>query len=218
MSQFQANKFNVAWFKLAEFVGRKEKERALGVYRLLVHSLPEESLAAQLEGDLLLAFNDIKALECYVRAAGLYERDGKIIQAIAIREHCTLLDADAQEEHFAHLVKLYAQINDAVKMARSLNNLIKYLIGKDRFGRALEIINETTLSADQKCAAYEFFVCEFLRCRIFNKITLGEPLDFIINEFKSHKADARIMPFLGALSVLSADAHDYVFAALTSNN
>ena len=103
MSQLQTNKFNVAWFKLAEFVARKEKERALGVYRLLVHSLHDESLAAQLEGDLLLAFNDGKALECYEKAACLYERAGKTIQAIAVREHCALLDAGTPE-HFTHLI------------------------------------------------------------------------------------------------------------------
>ena len=41
--------YSVAWFKLAEFVTRKEKERAFGVYRLLSHSIADRAFAAQLE-------------------------------------------------------------------------------------------------------------------------------------------------------------------------
>jgi predicted negative regulator of RcsB-dependent stress response len=72
------DKFNVAWFKLAEFVGRKEKERALSVYRLLSHSLPDDAFAAQLEGDLFLAFcDDERAVDAYQKAARLYEKNGQ---------------------------------------------------------------------------------------------------------------------------------------------
>ena len=71
-------KFNVAWFKLAEFVGRKEKERALGVYRLLSHSLPDDAFAAQLRGRFLMAFYDEKAVDAYVKAARLYEKNQPI--------------------------------------------------------------------------------------------------------------------------------------------
>ncbi len=80
-----SEKCNVAWFKLAEFVGRKEKERALAVYRLLAYSLSNDAFTAQLEGDLLLAFEDAKAFELYDRAARLYERNGQ-------HEHAAHLD------------------------------------------------------------------------------------------------------------------------------
>lgn len=214
MSQFQTNKFNVAWFKLAEFVARKEKERALGVYRLLVHSLPEESLAAQLEGDLLLAFNDTKALECYEKAANLYERDGKIIQAVAVREHCALLDTE-NPEHFEQLVRLYAELKDIDKLMRALENLIKSLVRKDRASRALEIIAGTALENDRLCIAYELLVCEFLGYRPFNKTLLYEPLNFIITHYNAHASHPRITSFLGTLAALSKEAHEYVVAALT---
>ena len=58
MKHLPSDKYNVAWFKLAECVARGEKEKALGVYRLLVHSLDEPAFIRQLEGDLLLAFKD----------------------------------------------------------------------------------------------------------------------------------------------------------------
>lgn len=63
---------SIAWFKLAEFVGRKEKERALYLFRLLVHSLNDQGLIAQLEGDLLAAFGDEKAIDAYERAVRNY--------------------------------------------------------------------------------------------------------------------------------------------------
>lgn len=87
MSQLQTDKYTVAWFKLAEFVARKEKERALGIYRLLTHSLHDQAAAYQLEGDLFFAFADAKAFDSYTKAAELYEQQGKYIQAVAIYEH-----------------------------------------------------------------------------------------------------------------------------------
>jgi len=63
---------SIAWFKLAEFVGRKEKERALYLFRLLVHSIADTALVAQLEGDLLAAFGDEKAVDSYERAMRIY--------------------------------------------------------------------------------------------------------------------------------------------------
>ncbi|MBA3954177.1 hypothetical protein H0X48_02565 [Candidatus Dependentiae bacterium] len=92
MSQLQTDKYTVAWFKLAEFVARKEKERALGIYRLLTHSLHDQAVAYQLEGDLLFSFADAKALDSYTKAAELYEQQGKYIQALAIYEHFITLN------------------------------------------------------------------------------------------------------------------------------
>ena len=79
MKQFSGDKYNVAWFKLAEFVARGEKERAMGLYRLLVHSFDDSAFAHQLEGDLLLSFDDTQAVEKYLEAAYLYETQDRLI-------------------------------------------------------------------------------------------------------------------------------------------
>jgi len=97
------DKYTIAWFKLAEFVTRKEKERALGIYRLLVHSIQDEALALQLEGDLLLSFGDEKALEKYAKAAETYTNVGKYVQAAGIYEHCLALKPEAAT-HYGELV------------------------------------------------------------------------------------------------------------------
>ena len=85
MRHLPANKYNIAWFKLAECVSRGEKERALGVYRLLSHSLDDEAFVYQLEGDILLAFGDsLGAIQRYVYALQTYKRYTRFVEAAAI--------------------------------------------------------------------------------------------------------------------------------------
>lgn len=86
------DKYCIAWFKLAECVSRKEKERALGVYRLLYHSIDDEALAIQLEGDLLLFFDDAAAIAKYKKAAELYEKQERLALAIGVCEHIVTLN------------------------------------------------------------------------------------------------------------------------------
>ena len=106
MTPLSPEKYTVAWFTLAAFIARKEKERALGIYRLLTHSLHNEALAYQLEGDILLSFSDEKALSAYEKAAAFYEKQGAIVQAAAVYEHLVTLVPDYLD--YAHkLVRLY---------------------------------------------------------------------------------------------------------------
>jgi hypothetical protein len=94
MKETPTTKYSVAWFKLAEFVGRGEKERALGLYRLLVHSFTDRAYAYQLEGDLLLSFKDQDAQDKYIQAARLYQEDGNMLKAAAVYEHLLFLEPD----------------------------------------------------------------------------------------------------------------------------
>lgn len=94
MVPLPSEKFNIAWFKLAEFVGRKDKERAFTLFRLLVHALPDAAFVAQLEGDLLLAFKDERAAELYKRAALMYEEAGRVSDATAVYERMQYLRPD----------------------------------------------------------------------------------------------------------------------------
>ncbi|MFA6066065.1 MAG: hypothetical protein WC707_02680 [Candidatus Babeliaceae bacterium] len=110
MTQFSSEKYNVAWFKLAEFVVRKEKERALYMYRLLAHSFPDEAFSAQLEGDLLQAFHDTKSVECYMRAADTYQKKDRFIEAIGVLEHVMTLNSTA--DCCLKLLDLYNSINN----------------------------------------------------------------------------------------------------------
>ena len=92
MRHVPSDKYNVAWFKLAECVSRGEKERALGVYRLLAHSFGDEAFAYQLMGDLLLSFDDAQAIAKYQEAADRYTQEERWLEAAAVYEHLLTFD------------------------------------------------------------------------------------------------------------------------------
>jgi len=92
----------VAWFKLADLVSRKEKEKALNLYRLLSHSLEERAYALQVEGDILWSLEDNAAIEKYLQAAYLYKKEKKLTSSIAIYEHLLTLEP----HNFSHLKTL----------------------------------------------------------------------------------------------------------------
>ena len=83
---------SVAWFKLAYLITRKEREKALSVYRLLSHSFEDRAYALQLEGDILWALADQLASEKYKQAAFLYRQEKRWVNAIAVCEHMLSLD------------------------------------------------------------------------------------------------------------------------------
>ncbi len=83
-----------AWQAVAQAVTCKQKERALGIYRLLSRSFDNKAIAMQIEGDILLAFNDKPAaLEKYTQAAQRYQMQGDDIKARIINEHIELLQS-----------------------------------------------------------------------------------------------------------------------------
>ena len=92
MKHTQADKYTIAWFKIAECVSRGEKERALGVYRLLSHSFNDDAVARQLEADIYLSCNEQeRAVFLYKQAMELYKKSARFMEAAAIGEHLVLL-------------------------------------------------------------------------------------------------------------------------------
>lgn len=93
MKSFEKEKHSLAWFKLAECVLKGEKERAIGVYKLLYHSVGNDALATQLYADILLSFEDKDlAIQKYFEAIELYKKEEKFIEAIAIYEHLLAIE------------------------------------------------------------------------------------------------------------------------------
>jgi tetratricopeptide (TPR) repeat protein len=92
MKHMQADKYTIAWFKIAECVSRGEKERALGVYRLLSHSFNDDAISRQLEADIYLFCNEQeRAIFLYRQAIELYKKSKRLMEAAAISEHLILL-------------------------------------------------------------------------------------------------------------------------------
>jgi hemerythrin superfamily protein len=139
MKQLSGEKYNVAWFKLAEFVARGEKERALALYRLLTHSFDNVAFAAQLEGDLLLSFNDEEALVKYVNAANLFLAQEKVMQAAAIYEHLLTLRPDSLQYAF-ELYGLYAMMQHTKRMVELVEKIAPCVVKMQLFEKISELI------------------------------------------------------------------------------
>lgn len=114
MKLLSSGSYNIAWFKLADFVSRGEKERALMMYKLLMHSIQDEAFAHQLEADILISFHDYKAIDRYMLAADMYKQRGDYYKAIAVCEQSTTIKEDISQ--LTMLLDLYALIADQTKI------------------------------------------------------------------------------------------------------
>lgn len=135
MIKQDSNKQIVAWFKIAEFVSRGEKERALALYRLLAHAINDAAFAQQLEGDILLSFNDEQSFDRYAHAAQLYCKGGRLSEASAVYEHLLLL-APRNSERLQLIVDLYKQFPHQPRTFDALQHFIRLLVSQQEFEKA----------------------------------------------------------------------------------
>lgn len=145
VKQFSVDTYTIAWFSLAEYVARGEKERALGLFRLLSHSLQNPALVAQLEGDLLWAFNDQGAYEKYFRAAQLYVATEKMVYALGLFEHLIALTPDQlfYKEQLLLVVKGTQYAQDVIP---HIADVSRHYIEKKQFQMALDTITMVPLN------------------------------------------------------------------------
>lgn len=140
MKQSQPDKYSLAWFKLAECVSRREKERALGVYRLLSHSLHDVAFALQLEGDLLLAFDDkTNAVIKYRQAVLKYTQQERAREAVAVFEHVVLLEQPSIE-NVQHLLSFYVPLKFVQKIQHYTSLLIELNCKQQQFEQIQEVM------------------------------------------------------------------------------
>ena len=90
-------KYNQGWLKIAEFVLNGEKEKALGLYRLLRSSLNDKALLYLIEGNIYLSFNDkVNAITSYLQVISIYNNLGKYNEVYALSQHISLIKFKSQ--------------------------------------------------------------------------------------------------------------------------
>ena len=137
-----SDKYNVAWFKLAECVSRGEKERALGVYRLLIHSFEDKAFARQLEGDIFLAFGDEEtAAQKYGESVDLYKKDGRLFDAAGVCEHLLTLGVDTHT-YRPWLIGLYKNLHNMSKVIEHMKKQCYELFEKKKIESAEHLLEE----------------------------------------------------------------------------
>jgi len=142
MKQVQSDKYTIAWFKLAECVSRGEKERALGIYRLLSHSLDDPALVCQLKGDIFLSFNDKQeAVTHYYQAAQLYKKDNRILEAAAVYEHLLTIHPE-DKKYRTIIINLYNQLTIQSKIKEHVMVLVAQLLHDEQVDNVEQIMKK----------------------------------------------------------------------------
>lgn len=209
ITYLESDKFNIAWFKLAEFVARKEKERALGMYRLLAHSMTDQALAAQLQGDLLLAFNDDRALEAYLKAAELYEKEGKLVQAVAVCEHTAAMMPHCALEYFMRLSYLCERMGENNKACHYASLAVSLVLSKESLNYLLQYIEATACSAEHRLTLLEQTVLEVLTAEQRKQEDLSHILEQLVQGLIKLGDSKRLTTFMTLLASLQPSLHEY---------
>lgn len=193
----EADKYSVAWFKLAELVSRGEKERALGVYRLLSHSIEDEALVCQLEADLLWSFEDKNASERYQAAARLYCKTNRLLQAAAVYEHLHAIKPNI--EYLDQLCLLYKQLGNSAKLAQTIQKQAAFFLEKKEFEKAMSCFEQVVQYAHEKEEVIPLYVSLFLMCINTDEVMVYEQ---VINHF---------YPLLDLLALICTDKELHQF-------
>ena len=214
MKQLPSDKYNIAWFKLAEFVARGEKERALGIYRLLIHSFNDKALAAQLAGDLFLAFNDRPEAHIrYCHAAELYVLDGRLRQAAAVFEHVIALDP-ARHEYVRNVFRLYIQIPDVSRAEAYLELIMKEMLRTNSYEEHMSFIEQCV--ATQQALASQIYAKMALLCITHHAPERPTLLSITkaIHLLAHHEHTQELNNFLHALETLHISWYNQAYALL----
>ncbi len=139
MKTLTSESYNIAWFKLADFVARGEKERALTVLRLLMHSISDEALTYQLEGDILRAFQDFSAIDRYHTAAHLYQKLGKFQQAISSHQYAITFQEN--EKTLYALLNMHIMFEHKPGITSSFSKMAQYVIATQSSDYLIELTN-----------------------------------------------------------------------------
>jgi len=177
MKQLPSEKYSVAWFKLADCIARGEKERALGVYRLLSHSFDDPALACQLHADILLSLHDERAQEVYQEAAVLYHERNRLIEAAAVYEHLATIDSQ-NLFYRMQIIELYRELRIVSKVTQYLFQLVDDLMAQDQWKKAIEMSNQYETAGDLA------FTAQLHEKMFFHLINKDLPIDTIIAHAK----------------------------------
>lgn len=207
MKTLTSESYNIAWFKLADFVARGEKERALSVLRLLMHSVSDQALTYQLEGDILRAFQDNSAIDRYLSAANLYQKSGKFQQAISSHQHAVTFQEN--EKTLLALLQIYILSQQKFGIMATFSKLARLLITTqtpDYFVNYTNNISEK-LTLDIKIILQMQLVTSLLmHDATYEKISdiIQTTIDLLQQNFTDHKtSNSDLNKFLADIKALN---------------
>ncbi len=164
MRQVRSDKSNVAWFALAECISRGEKERALGVYRLLSHSFDDCALKVQLEADILWSFRDEGAIKKYQEAAEMFAKERRLLEATAVFEHVVTL-VPRSLYALDTLIQLYVAMGQPIKALSHTFTFLEVAAANKEVSRMRDVVQqlEQVLEPEPRAQLYQQFTIALLK-------------------------------------------------------
>ena len=206
MKTLTSESYNIAWFKLADFVARKEKERALSVLRLLMHSISDEALTYQLEGDILQAFQDYSAIDRYHAAAQMYQKLGKFQQAIS--SHHYAIRFQENEKTLSAILQLYIALEDKAGISSSFSKMADYIITTKNSDYLIDVTHAIAAPLPlniQTLLQTQLTVSILLYDADYKKISelIQNTLNFLQQDLKTAHTSSHLSQFLADLKILN---------------
>ncbi len=128
-----------------------------------MHSIPDQAFAYQLEGDILLAFDDDAAIDRYHLAANLYRKNGDYQKAIAVYEHAALCRSDLKI--LEALLDVYDVLQDQIGIIHSFARFAILAVKMKNFGLLINRLHVYLMTKDNLLKAelygYTFFALLF---------------------------------------------------------
>lgn len=210
MKHAQSDKYTIAWFKIAECVSRGEKERALGVYRLLSHSFNDNAVARQLEADIYFSFNEHKsAIVLYRQAMELYQKSKRFLEAAAVGEHLlVLLPEDVALMH--DVVNCYKMLDFSDKLIHHFSAMMAMYVARNEWDNVQKTIDWCALATNplHACLLYKHIIMAINPINEKSSLAIAcieKAIDALLNNnYEDHLQD-----FLASLSTINENLYDY---------
>ncbi len=201
-------KQSIAWFKLAEFVSRGEKERALSLLRLLTHSFHDKAYSKKLAAEILASFDDELAFAEYVQAALLYRAQGDLIEAVWIYEFLTVMQPEAAE-YFEKVITLFQELKNTEKILQYQKQLCELLLSKGRVDKGITVFEEMEqqLDAHEKLLFTQKIVLAALTHRYPHQEMVTSYLKKTLEGFLRFSGESELTKFLSSLQALNGIWH-----------
>jgi len=205
---------SIAWFKLAEFVTRGEKERALSLFRLLTHSFADQAFIKKLEAEILASFDDGQAFSEYIQAAHLYRSKGQPIEAASIYETLVVFQPD-RPEYCEKIISLFNELGHKEKTIQYQKQLCSLFLAQDRVDKAIAVFEKMEgLDDVEKLSFFQAIVFYAVKNRYPQQTIITAYLHKALEGLLRFSGETELNRFLTSIEALNAVWHKDALAYL----
>lgn len=204
------DKYTIAWFKLAECVAKGEKEKAFGVYRLLMHSFDDQAYAYQLEGDLFGAFQDQRAIEKYAHAAHLYIQNNRFKEAAMLYNDLITMTPD--DKYFViRLIDVYRKHKSNDFVITKLIKLADFLLDHNRPLHAILVADELACHINDETAADVYGKCLIYLSKLYENVhDFEQEITNAVDYISKKGSSVQLQNMLSILEQTNSAWHRYI--------